>query len=139
VTATAPAASRVYGRAGLIGAYYRATPLFFLADIGLGLGFRAVALPEGWSRLAYYGLCFACALAIELWPRRAAFVALGESALNMLLLILRVWLPLMGAYDSALSGQPIEAGLAPAAAVGFMVSGIIGWLSFQRAQARLLS
>ena len=74
--------------------YYYATPLFILLDYLLGINVRVSALDAmPIYKNAYYGFCIICALCIYIFPRYSPIVALFESAINILMMILLLFLP----------------------------------------------
>ena len=71
--------------------YYFSTPLWWLADRLWGVNLRAAgfeSLPH--LKSVYYGLCVLCALVIWLKPTWITVVALAESSVNILSLILGI-------------------------------------------------
>ncbi len=74
--------------------YYYATPLFILLDYLAGINVRVAALDSmPLYKNAYYGFCIICALCIYIFPRYSPIVALFESAINILIMILLLFLP----------------------------------------------
>lgn len=116
-------------------AYYWATSLFFLADLTLGVSLRAAALPSPTLRYLYYFLCLGCAWACRRWPASAPWVGMTESAVNILLLILSVMLPVFSLTDAVLAGEPIPPPMTTGKLLNFVLSGTVLWLSFQRSQS----
>jgi hypothetical protein len=118
-----------------IQAYYWATSAFFLADLTLGANLRAAALPQPELRYLYYVLCLGCALTCRRWPQHAGWVGMGESTVNIFLLILSVMGPIFAMPDAVLAGEGIVAPMTTGKLINFVVSGTVLWLSFQRSQA----
>jgi hypothetical protein len=88
-----------------IASYYLATPLFAGADLLFGANVRAVGLadhPE-W-RAVWYAGCLGCGVVALVRPGWTSVVGLAESALNLLLLSLSVFLPLLAVADRASQG-----------------------------------
>jgi hypothetical protein len=121
--------------AAWIQAYYWATSVFFLADLTLGANLRAAALPRAELRYLYYVLCFGCAFSCHRWPQHAAWIGMGESAVNIFLLIFSVMGPIIALPDAFLAGGDAGAPMSTAKLLNFVVSGTVLWLSFQRSQA----
>lgn len=117
--------------------YYWVTPLFFLLDWVWGVSVRASFLP-GELRLAYYVLCLACAAVIQREPEAAPYVGLGESALNLFLLMLSILLPIWQLQDAMLEGGGgITAPMTGGRVINVMLSGTMLVVSFQRSQLEL--
>lgn len=92
-----------------IAAYYLATPLFAVADMVFGANVRAVGLadhPE-W-RAVWYAGCLGCGVVALVRPSWASVAGLAESALNLLLLALSVFLPLLAFADRASQGAMVH-------------------------------
>jgi hypothetical protein len=119
----------------LIQAYYWATSVFVLVDLTLGANLRAAALPQAELRYLYYGLCFGCAVACRRWPQHAPWVGIGESAVNIFLLIFSVMGPIFALPEVLLEGGDAGVLMTPAKLINFLISGGLLWLSFQRSQA----
>jgi hypothetical protein len=74
--------------------YYYATPLFILLDYLLGINIRVSALDAmPLYKYAYYGFCILCGVCIFILPRYSPIVALLESGINILMMILLWFLP----------------------------------------------
>ena len=69
--------------------YYAATAGFILLDYGASVNVRVAFLDglPGW-RIAYYGFCAVCFLAIQRWPRWSGTIAAGESLINLSALLI---------------------------------------------------
>ena len=93
-----------------IAGYYLATPLFAGADLLFGANVRAVGLAEHpeWRALWYAG-CLACGLVALVRPGWTSAAGLAESALNLLLLALSVFLPLLAMADRVSQGGMLGA------------------------------
>ncbi len=84
-------------QARLISLYYLATPAFAVLDLFVGVSIRAAGLESAGWRLAYYGFAFACWIAIRYRPGWTPVVGVGESSVNLFLLILSVLGPIFAA------------------------------------------
>ncbi len=74
--------------------YYYATPLFILLDYFLGINVRISALDAmPLYKYAYYGFCILCGVCIYIAPRYSPIVALLESVINYVLMILLLLMP----------------------------------------------
>ena len=74
--------------------YYYATPLFILLDYVAGINIRVAALDAmPLYKNLYYGFCILCALCIYIFPKYSPIVALLESAINYVLMILLLVMP----------------------------------------------
>jgi hypothetical protein len=74
--------------------YYYATPLFILLDYLAGINVRIAALDAmPLYKNLYYGFCILCAVCIYIFPRYSPVVALLESAINYMLMILLLIMP----------------------------------------------
>ncbi|MCC5824408.1 MAG: hypothetical protein JJU44_14105 [Planctomycetes bacterium] len=116
----------------LIGAYYLATPLFWLLDIGLGLDLRAAFLDGAGARLSWYVLCTVLGVIAWRWPAAAPLIGLVESAINFFLLIAGIMLPIMLPGDD-LSNWPGPWGILP-----FLLIGSVCIYSFHSAKRALV-
>jgi hypothetical protein len=117
---------------GWIIGYYALTPLFWLADGVYGANLRAVALQdaEGWRTL-YYLICTLSGAALWLRPAWTDALALFESSLNLLLLVLGVLLPYWRLADQISSGQAVIATpYTPELVVNFMIAGSVALAAF---------
>jgi hypothetical protein len=115
--------------------YYWATALFVVADLAFNANMRAAALPRADLRYGYYALCFGCGFACRKWPRAAAWIGMGESALNILLLILSIMLPILSLTDTMFTGGDTPELMSPGKLANFMFTGAVLYISFQRNQA----
>ena len=85
---------RTYKRHFIPRWYYYATPLFILLDYLAGINIRVSALDAmPLHKNAYYGFCILCGLCIYISPKYSPVVALFESAINYVLMILLLLMP----------------------------------------------
>jgi hypothetical protein len=115
------------------------TPLFFLLDWVWGVSVRASFLPRVELRVMYYVFCLVCAAVIQREPGAAPYVGLGESALNLFLLMLSILLPIWQLQDAVLSGG--GGAFVPMTGwrvINVMLSGTMLVVSFQRNQDALV-
>lgn len=123
----------------LIQGYYLASPLFLVLGLWWGWEVRVTFLPDLRQRFAYYVLLSALGLLTHFRPSSAPWVALGESALNLLLIMVWILLPIYALPGVAESG-PIEV---PYTARQVLVNGGLAGgfflLGFYRAQGTILA
>jgi hypothetical protein len=112
-------------------AYYAATPVFVLADFVFGANVRAVAFEaRPGLRAAWYGLCLACLGVSLARPAWSGAVALAESSLNLLLLVLAVFLPYWAVAEAVLDGRAVAHPFSPAFLVNFLLAGAVWTTGF---------
>ncbi len=74
--------------------YFYITPLFILLDYILGINIRVSALETMPTyKNLYYGFCILCGICMYIIPRYSAVVALLESSINIMMLVLGIFLP----------------------------------------------
>jgi len=74
--------------------YFYITPLFILLDYIYGLNIRISALETmPLYKNLYYGFCILCGICMFIIPRYSAVVALLESSINIMMLVLGIFLP----------------------------------------------
>lgn len=88
--------------------YYGLTPVFWLADWALGTDLRVPGLAGHpfWQSL-YYLLCVACGFVVWKRPAWTRAVGLGESTVNILLVVLAIWVPYFEIVDRLAAGAAI--------------------------------
>lgn len=123
-------ARRFGGR--IVEAYYLATPLFFLGDLIFDAPVRAAAFQTAAWRYAYYVLLLGLGLLCRFRPRLAPLVGMGESAANLLLLILSIMLPIWGMADLVLADEPVTGAPTVAQLVNFVLAGGMAIISFKQ-------
>ena len=114
--------------------YYFSTPLFALADRLLGLDFRISGLPGTGYRFAYYGFCMLCALLLWYRPRLSPLVGIGESSVNLAILVVSVMLPIL---RPDLEGGGADVGLQGTNIMNFILTGGILLAVFYSSRHRL--
>ncbi len=126
---------RIGDRYRLFQFYYLATPIFVLVDIIYGTNIRVAALEQyPVLKYLYYILCMGCAVATRAIPRLSAVVALIESSVNILLLILGVFIPYYQLIQQLMSNQTVVENkvITTEIMTNFMISGTIWVISFFR-------
>ncbi len=74
--------------------YFYITPLFILLDYFGGVNVRVSALDSvPLYKNLYYGLCILCGICMYIIPRYSAIVALFESSINFMMIVLGIFLP----------------------------------------------
>ena len=74
--------------------YFYITPVFILLDYILGINVRVSALETmPLYKNLYYGFCILCGICMYIIPRYSAVVALFESSINFMMLVLGIFLP----------------------------------------------
>ena len=120
---------------GFLTAYYLATPVFVVLDAMFGAPVRVASLSDPVERAVYYGVLMALGILCRTHPRVAPWVGMGESAVNILLLVLAVLLPIWSAPDVVLAGGTPESPFSRVSLVNFVLSGAALTWSFHRNQA----
>ena len=115
--------------------YYYATPLFILLDYFLGINVRVSALDAmPLYKYAYYGFCILCGLCMYISPRYSPVVALLESAINyvlMILLLLRPYIICLMQEDIIGEGwQNVEA-LSPEQITNLLIAAVVAAYAFR--------
>ncbi len=123
----------------LVEAYYLATPLFFAADLGMGLSIRVSALGDPGLRYLYYAFALGCGIVTRTRPRVAPFVGIAESSINVLLLVLSIMLPVFQLPDQLLAGEAVTMPISGLRLANVALSGTILVVSFHLHQAAILS
>jgi hypothetical protein len=122
-----------WGDERILRAYYLASPLFAVFVFGLKSPIRALGLQSLTARIVYYAAAFAIGLAMFRWPGAAPFLALGESAANLTLLMASVLVPIWSLPETMDAGVVADL---PDRVVNLALSGSVLVYSFYRNQAR---
>ena len=121
--------------------YYYATPLFILLDYLGGINVRVSALDSlPFYKNAYYGLCIVCALGIYIFPKYSAVVALLESIINFLMVILLLLLPYVqfAKQEDILSTDwGLVSGFSIPRVMNLLIAGSIAALVIQKSSRKL--
>ena len=119
--------------------YYLSSPLFFLVGLWWGFEVRVSFLPDPGRRFLYYVLLSALGLLSHFRPRAAPWVALVESSVNLLLIMLWILVPIYSLGDGALESGAIGV---PYTATQVLINGLLAGsfflLGFYRAQGEIL-
>ena len=121
------------GGDSLLWAYYLATPLFVVLDFGFAMTIRAVGIESPGLRLAYYSGTFLVGWVMAARPPLAPWLAMGESAANLTLLMASVLVPVWSLQETLDAGAIADL---PERVVNLAVSGSVLVFSFYRNQAR---
>jgi hypothetical protein len=115
--------------------YYYATPLFILLDYFFRINVRVSALDAmPFYKYAYYGFCILCGLCMYISPRYSPIVALLESAINYVLMILLLLMPyircLMQEDIIGEGWQNVEA-LSPEQITNLLIAAVVAAYAFR--------
>lgn len=121
-----------------IAGYYLATPLFAVVDVALGFPLRVAPLLPQQGRLAWYAAAFALGLLARARPAATPWVGMLESASNLTLLLLSIYLPIWSLPLAGPSDVPMQVGLTPAGAANALLSGLAMVASFRQHEAALM-
>ena len=84
----------IRGKHSITSLYYYFTPLFIVLDYLGGINVRVAVLDSmPLYKNLYYGFCILCGISMYAVPRCTPIVALFESSINILLIVLAVFLP----------------------------------------------
>ena len=88
-----PEAMSIGYRNSIARLYFYITPLFIFVDYFWGVSVRVSAL-DSWPlyKNLYYGFCILCGVCMYIIPRYSAVVALFESMINFMMLVLSIFL-----------------------------------------------
>jgi hypothetical protein len=115
--------------------YYLASPLFFLAGLWWGFEVRVTFIPDAGYRFVYYLVLSILGLLAHFRPKSAPWVALGESTLNLLLIILWILLPIYALGEDPLDQGQMGVPYTPSQVlVNGLLAGSFFVLGFYRAQ-----
>jgi len=116
------------------------SPLFFLVGLWWGWEVRVTFLPDLEARFLYYVALSALGLLAHFRPGTAPWVALGESTLNLLLILLWILLPIYALTENALETGATGVPYTPAEVlVNGLLAGSFFVLGFYRAQGAILA
>lgn len=118
----------------LLAYYLGGTPLFFLLDAAWDVSVRASFLDDLSARVAYYGFCLLCGVLAWRFPTRASWIGLGESAINIVLLVVSFMAPILAVAGTVAADPyaPIETPVTPEGITNFIIAGAAAWWSLQR-------
>jgi hypothetical protein len=119
--------------------YYLSSPFFFLIGLWWGWEVRVTFIPDAGWRLLYYVVLSGLGLLSHFRPGSAPWVALGESSLNLILIILWILVPIYALPGDAMGAGPVSL---PYTAGQVLVNGLLAGsfflVGFYRAQGTLL-
>ena len=117
-------------------AYYIATVVFLLLDVGLDFNVRIAFLePFPLWRAAYYGVCFSC-LGLLLWrPEWTVAVGTVESLVTLVALILSFGFRALTLQQAIMAGSGQIITLAEI--LNFLLSGSVAYFSWTRGMRKL--
>jgi hypothetical protein len=118
--------------------YFYITPLFILLDYFGGVNVRVSALDSvPLYKNLYYGLCILCGVCMYIVPRYSAVVALFESSINFMMIVLGIFLPYVQYIlyvDDILSAdfKAMEASINAQSIVNLLIVGSCVILTFRK-------
>jgi hypothetical protein len=119
--------------------YFYITPLFILLDYFLGLNIRVAALDSTpMYKNLYYGFCILCGVCMYIFSRYSAVVALFESIINFMMLVLGFFLQYMQTVTSLMDDvlstdfKAVEKSLTAESITNFAIVGFFLILTFRR-------
>ena len=125
--------------ARLLSAYYLlGTVVFWLLDAFLSAPVR-VALGTGPQRLGYYLLLLGFGALCRFRPRFAPVVGIAESGLNLTLIFVGLWLPIVSMTDTVLAGGEVGPPLSVYRVVNAALAVAVLSYSLKRHQGALLT
>lgn len=132
----APPAASPFATRALTWYYLVGTPLFFVADLALGISVRAAFFDgQPMLRFLYYAVAFACGIAAMRLPAWAGMVGLVESGANIVLLVFGVMLGYFSALDAAIADRPLLSPFGGTSVVNLALSGAMLSIAYLRQQA----
>ena len=121
----------------LLRLYYLVTPLFAALDLLVGISIRAAGIASPIWRAAYYVFAFGCWLALRRRPSWAPVIGVGESSVNLLLLILSVLGPIFAAPLVVAEGGDPAISFGVGRLFNFVLAGTVLILGFHGHQNEL--
>ena len=115
----------------LLRGYYVLTPLWGLAEILLKIPMRVgffISAPGG--RGLYYFGCMACGVAMFRWPRMAPYLGMGESALNIAILVVGLMRPILSLSLDAIEPETWDPPVQMASLLNFFLAGSVSLISY---------
>jgi hypothetical protein len=127
---------RIYKRHFIPRWYYYATPLFILLDCITGINVRVAALDSmPLYKYAYYGFCILCGLCIYIFPRYSPIVALFESTINVIMMVLLLFIPYVLLFsnteDILSTDSPVVQMFTPQRIVNLGLAGFVAVFAFR--------
>jgi hypothetical protein len=120
--------------------YYLASPLFWLLGLWWGMEIRVTFLPDPGPRFLYYLGLSGLGLLAHFRPRSAPWVALGESSLNLLLIMLWILLPVYSLSENLMGPEATGVPYTPGQVlVNGLLAGSFFLLGFYRAQDAIVA
>jgi hypothetical protein len=123
----------------LIQGYYLASPLFWLMGFWWGWEIRVTFLPDPRLRFGYYVVLSVLGLLTHFRPSSAPWVALGESTLNLFLILAWILLPIYALPDTLGGGGAVGVPYTPGEVlVNGGLAGSVFLVGFYQAQSAIL-
>lgn len=111
--------------------------MFALLDLLVGVSMRAAGIANPAWRATYYVFAFGCWWLMRSKPRLTPVIGIGESAVNLLLLLLSILGPIYAATATVAEGGDPVLGFGPGRILNVFFAGTILILGFHGYQNRL--
>ena len=119
--------------------YYLGTPVFIILDLAFNAPIRVSFVESLWLRGLYYLACVVCGLVCYTRPASAPWIGIGESSINLLLLILSVMIPIYNVAEAAAVGGEIVLPYTASTMMNVLICGSVLVLTFHRSEAAILA
>lgn len=117
----------------ILKSYLWATPLFIVLDVLFNINLRGAAFADdSEAKWLYCGFCLVSLGFVIRKPETTSTVALTDSCLNLLLLLLSMQTPYTTWLSAAAQGVVGPAPVTPEKVFNFLLAGSIGLISFYR-------
>ena len=121
--------------------YYAITPAFILLDYFCGINIRVSVLDNfPLYKGLYYGFCILCGVIIFLIPRSSPFVALIESIIIIVMIVLGVFMPYLQSITESfdiLNADLETMYISPEHIINFVLAGSIAAFTFRKSLREL--
>ena len=118
--------------------YYLGTPVFIILDLAFNAPIRVSFIDSLWLRGLYYLVCVVCGLVCYMRPASAPWIGIGESSINLLLLILSVMIPIYNVAEAAAVGGEIVVPYTTSTMINVLICGSVLIFTFHRSEAAIL-
>lgn len=115
----------------LLRGYYVLTPLWGLAEILLKIPLRVgFFISSPGERGLYYLGCTACGVAMFRWPRAAPYLGMGESSLNIAILVVGLMRPILSLSLDSIERGTWDPPIQMASMLNFLLAGTVSLISY---------
>ena len=118
--------------------YYLGTPVFIILDLAFNAPIRVSFVESLLLRGLYYGVCVVCGLVCYMRPASAPWIGIGESSINLLLLLLSVMIPIYNVAEAAAMGGEIAVPFTTSTMINVLLCGSVLIFTFHRSEAAIL-